>query len=205
VNDTTSAEDTPSEDTPSEDTPMQRALALREQYFVPLAKFAFTRGATRHQAEAIADDAVMDLARTEPGSVREEPGWLYNHARCALIQIYRARRTSREVATDMEIVAGHLEQTTWSSAELRLEVLDTLRALQTLPEIYRDAVALATAGLTDSEIAAVLDITTNTAAQRVSRGRKQLAAATGRSRAKRTSSTQRSPSILRTIEEGRSE
>jgi DNA-directed RNA polymerase specialized sigma24 family protein len=200
VNDTTSAEDTP-----SEGTPMQRALALREQYFVPMARYAYTLGADRHQAEAIADDAVLKLALTKPGTVKHEAAWLYAVVRYNAFKIRRAPHTRREVTADMTVLAGQLEQTTCSSPELRLEVLDTFRALQTLPAIYRDAVTLAAAGLTDSEIATMLDITTNAAAQRVSRGRKRLAALTDHPRATRAPRAPRSPNILRTIEEGRSE
>lgn len=159
----------------------QRALALREQYYLRLARYAVTLGGSEHEARAAADDAVMQLEererRTDLDPVNSAENWLFAVVRNSISKALRERGPA--AATDPFKLADQLEQVVWSSPESRFEVMEVMRALQAMPGKYKDAVLLAAQGRSMCDIAEILTISEDAAAQRVSRGRKLLRKLTG--------------------------
>ncbi|MEU4673980.1 sigma-70 family RNA polymerase sigma factor [Amycolatopsis sp. NPDC023774] len=139
-----------------------------------LAKYAVVLGASTHEARAAADDAVISLVLREQRfdlcPLADAERWLFAVVRNTVRKTLRAR--GREVPIDATQLADQLTQPTWSSPEQRVDAMEVLRSLCELDESYRIPVALASQGRSAQDIARILDISTDTAAQRISRGRK---------------------------------
>ena len=108
--------------------------------------------------------------------------WIYQIARHAIIDHYRAPGRRREMpaglAADLEVHQSSLTRTTASedSGQLRMELAGCLRPMiERLSEEYRQAVVLVDLeGLTQKEAAAQLGLSLSGMKSRVQRGRRQL-------------------------------
>ena len=144
-----------------------------------LRRFAY--GLTRSRADA--DDlvqaalerALSRLDQWEPGTRLDS--WLYRIVQNLWIDQRRAQaRRGVEVSTDeMLEIAGEDGE---ASAERRLMIEETHRALESLPDEQRSVLVLVSIeGLPYAEAAAVLGIPVGTVMSRLSRARKAIAAA----------------------------
>ncbi|HEY0037828.1 MAG TPA: RNA polymerase sigma factor SigZ, partial [Longimicrobium sp.] len=130
----------------------------------------------RVEDRATAEDIVHDvLVRayekwgTLRGGQKLEP-WLYQIARNAVIDHYRARRPTEELPADLASVEGE------RSDAARRELAECIHPLvDALPEHYRDAVRLSEFhGLTQQETARRLGLSLSGAKSRVQRARRKL-------------------------------
>jgi RNA polymerase sigma-70 factor (ECF subfamily) len=130
----------------------------------------------RVQDSAAAEDIVHDVlvrAYEKRGTLRSgqkfEP-WLYQIARNAVIDHYRARKPTEELPADLAAAEGE------RSDAARRELAECLNPLvDALPGPYRDAVRLSELhGLTQQETARRLGLSLSGAKSRVQRARRKL-------------------------------
>jgi RNA polymerase sigma-70 factor (ECF subfamily) len=121
---------------------------------------------------ADAEDAVQETyARAFAASARFEPGtnlkaWLFRILRNACIDLARRRRVEREAPVEPEPA--------WDADVRRVEAREVEAALAALPEPSRTVVLLDLEGLTEAEMASVLDCAAGTVKSRLSRARAAL-------------------------------
>jgi RNA polymerase sigma-70 factor, ECF subfamily len=122
-------------------------------------------------AEDILQDVFLKIARRldQLEDSAKLQGWIYLIARHAVIDYYRARKTTLELPDTLpapdETEGGEVEEL---KAAFR-------RMIERLPEPYREAVSLTELeGMTQQELASHAGITLSGAKSRVQRGRQQL-------------------------------
>ncbi len=124
---------------------------------------------------AAAEDILQDLFVKIQGRLNklQDPaklqGWLYQIARNAIMDYYRARKETTEVPDSLPA------ETSADDAEMEGLKAAFRRMIYSLPEPYRDALVLTEfEGLTQKELAERLGISLSGAKSRVQRGREQL-------------------------------
>ncbi|HEX8322040.1 RNA polymerase sigma factor SigZ [Longimicrobium sp.] len=140
----------------------------REQLF----RFVQRRVEDHATAEDIVHDVLVRAYQkrdTLRGGQKFEP-WLYQIARNAVIDHYRARRPTEELPADLAEAEGE------RSDAARRELAECIHPLvDALPEHYRDAVRLSELhGLTQQETARRLGLSLSGAKSRVQRARRRL-------------------------------
>jgi RNA polymerase sigma-70 factor, ECF subfamily len=157
---------------------------------IPLLKDLYAGAVRLTRNPADADDLLQETyLRAYRGFTGFRPGtnlkaWLYRILTNTYISAYRQKQRRPQTVSESEIEEWYLyeklaESDKAPSAEV--EVLDTLpdddvrRALESLPDRFREAVILADVeGFTYQEIASILDIPPGTVMSRLHRGRKAL-------------------------------
>lgn len=138
-----------------------------------LVVFVNKRVESREVAEDIVQDIYLRLHRAEPGSIKNPRAWLYRAARNATIDHYRTRHNDEPIdgKTDMA-----LPDDTDGPNEATQELATCLRPLIAhLPEKYSEAVTLVDLdGITQSQAAKQVGISTSGMKSRVQRGRARL-------------------------------
>src|SRR5215831_16205604 len=137
-----------------------------------LGRFIRARVADPATAEDILHDVFVKLVSRldefrDPAKVQ---GWLFLVTRNAIIDHYRTRRPTSELAESLPV-----EQSTVGVNEMEELHIVFHRIIDGLPEPYREALTLtAFEGLTQEELAKRLGISLSGAKSRVQRGREQL-------------------------------
>jgi RNA polymerase sigma-70 factor, ECF subfamily len=157
---------------------------------IPLLKDLYAGAVRLTRNPADADDLLQETyLRAYRGFTGFRPGtnlkaWLYRILTNTYISAYRQKQRRPQTVSESEIEEWYLyeklaESDKAPSAEV--EVLDTLpdddvrRALESLPDRFREAVILADVeGFTYQEIVSILDIPPGTVMSRLHRGRKAL-------------------------------
>ncbi len=149
-----------------------------------LRAFIAKRVANETEVDDIVQDVWLKMQRGLDGlkDQRRIISWIYQIARHAIIDHYRAPGRRREMpaglAADLEVHQSSLTRTTASedSGQLRTELAGCLRPMiERLSEEYQQAVVLVDLeGLTQKEVAAQLGLSLSGMKSRVQRGRRQL-------------------------------
>ena len=143
----------------------------------------FARALARDAADA--DDLVQGAvekalrARTqwEPGTRMDS--WMYRIVRNNWIDLGRARARAAQTFVPAE-AGAHVGDGGDRAIEANVELKQVMRALATLPDEQREAVALVLVeGLAYKDAAAVLDVPMGTLTSRLGRGRQALMARLG--------------------------
>jgi DNA-directed RNA polymerase specialized sigma24 family protein len=164
---------------PAAEGRQQRALELREAYYVELAKYAAWQGCTRAEAQLVANDSLAQLTIRElnPGvePIENPRAWLYGVARHKVLELFRDRRRHLPLSDlpDEHVVDPGLRP------EEYIEWIEVLDAMQKLPYKHRMPLILSAQGDSIAEMARFLDCTTDAAKQRLHRARKELRARLG--------------------------
>jgi RNA polymerase sigma-70 factor (ECF subfamily) len=160
------------------------ALEIWRQVHNGLRAFIAKRVANEAEVDDIVQDVWLKMQRGLDGlkDQRRIISWIYQIARHAIIDHYRAPGRRREMpaglAADLEVHQSSLTRTTASedSGQLRTELAGCLRPMiERLSEEYQQAVVLVDLeGLTQKEVAAQLGLSLSGMKSRVQRGRRQL-------------------------------
>ncbi len=158
-----------------------------EAYSDELFRHASIRLSDRERAMELTQETFMKVwvyAQRGTADIRELRPFLYRTLRNLIIDEYRKHKaTSLEAMAeraqmDVEDFMTPDESNTLEAAVGRHEGVRALKALQELPEPYREAVTLRYVdGLSPQEIAKLIDESENVASVRVHRGLKKLKAA----------------------------
>jgi RNA polymerase sigma-70 factor (ECF subfamily) len=160
------------------------AQEMWQHIHVGLRAFIATRVANEAEADDIVQDVWLKMQRGLDGLKDQNRliSWIYQIARHAIIDHYRAPGRRREMpaglAADLEAYQSSASMTTASegSGQLRTELAGCLRPMiERLSREYRQAVMLIDfEGLTQQEAAAQLGLSLSGMKSRVQRGRRQL-------------------------------
>ncbi len=147
-----------------------RITALWEELNVPLRSFIRSRVSDPHTADDLLQDVFLRI-HSRIDSVKEEEkirSWIYQIARNAIIDHYRAGRPTAEYSDDIP----HAEE----DADVSIHLASSLRdMIEELPEPYRRALILTELeGMTQKELADREEISLSGAKSRVQRGRRLL-------------------------------
>ena len=151
---------------------------------VALRSFIVKRVANETEADDIVQDVWLKMQRGLDGLKDQNRliSWIYQIARHAIIDHYRAPDRRREMpaglAADLEAYqsSSGRQMASQDSGQLRTELAGCLRPMiEQLSEDYRQAVTLVDLeGLTQQEAAAQLGLSLSGMKSRVQRGRRQL-------------------------------
>jgi RNA polymerase sigma-70 factor, ECF subfamily len=151
---------------------MQTTTQIWNEYNAKLHAFIVRRVSDRSTADDILQDVFLRTHRRlhELKDGTRLQSWLYQIARNAIIDHYRAHRISTELLEELP------EETPDSSGAVVRELAECLRPMiEQLPEQYRDALIMADLdGLTQREIAERNAISLSGAKSRVQRARAML-------------------------------
>jgi RNA polymerase sigma-70 factor (ECF subfamily) len=151
----------------------QTTLGVWEVFSQPLRSYIQTRISEPVEAEDILQEVFLKIHR-RLHTLRDEeklPAWLYQIAKNAITDHYRARRSWESVA-EMFDIEDKQEET---DAELKLAEQMGYYVRACLPEKYAQALMLTDLeGLTQQELAARLDLSMSGAKSRVQRARRLL-------------------------------
>ena len=147
------------------------------------ALYNFARWLTHDPVEA--EDLVQETYSRALGAAKQfDAGsnlkaWLFRILRNAFID--RRRRSQRETSLhDIEDIDPDAEGTQSARSELQLDQIralvaeDVSAAVHALPEFFRTVILLDLEGMTEAEVASVLDCATGTVKSRLSRARAVL-------------------------------
>lgn len=144
-------------------------------------RLAFRLLGTRDAAEDVAQEAMLRLWRAAPGWRKGEAKvstWLYTVTRNLCTD--RQRAFARRATTGLDEAGDPVDPTPGAEAQMIIGARETAlrEALQTLPDRQREAVVLRhIEGLSNPEIAEIMDITTEAVESLIARGKRGLAAA----------------------------
>lgn len=149
-----------------------------------LRSFIAKRVVNEAEADDIAQDVWLKMQRGLDGLKDQSRliSWIYQIARHAIIDHYRAQDRRREMpaglAADLEVYqsSSSRQKASEDSGQLRTELADCLRPMiERLSEDYRQAVTLVDLeGMAQHEAAAQLGLSVSGMKSRVQRGRRQL-------------------------------
>lgn len=154
----------------------QRFLLLYEEHFNRI--YAYCR---RRASESAVDDLVADVFMTVWRRIDGAPvgeaslGWLYRIAYLVASNHWRGTSRRRRLNTKLEGLRASVDLPVVDHVVVRQEVRDALGVLEELHPRDREIIKLSMwEGMSPDEIAAVLDVTPETARQRLHRARKRL-------------------------------
>lgn len=137
----------------------------------PLRRFILKRVATSEDADDIVQDVFMKI-HARVGALKDVErvqGWVFQIARNAVIDYYRASRPTDELHETTITLFDDVPDDVESAMALSVRGF-----MAALPDGYREAVEMEAAGVPQKDIAARLNLTLSGAKSRVQRGRAML-------------------------------
>lgn len=146
---------------------------LHRHFYPRLGSFAVKRGCGLEEAGVIANDAIADLMiyYRDPAAehIPSVSRWLFTRVRRKCEEIQRRRRREGTLP-DWALLPTKTMVEPYAFAEL----METLRLLRDLPELYREAIIMNIWTGTYEELGLALGCSAEAARKRVARGRSML-------------------------------
>ncbi|MFI5591127.1 RNA polymerase sigma factor [Amycolatopsis sp. NPDC051758] len=150
--------------------------AFYHEHFAAVSRFARTWGRSYHDAEDAAAEAMQEMFRQwDSVAAEKRVETVYTITRNKYVSMVRRAITRQKHLRSADARPRE------TSLESRIELLDTSEAVQKLPRRRRQLLILDVEGLSHAEIAHVFGITEESVTQELSRARKALRRAMGRS------------------------
>lgn len=145
--------------------------SIWQAFAEPLRRFILKRVATPEDADDILQDVFMKI-HARVGALKDVErvqGWVFQIARNAVIDYYRASRPTDELHEATVTLFDEVPD------DVERAMAQSVRGfMAALPDGYREAVELEAAGVPQKDIAARLNLTLSGAKSRVQRGRAML-------------------------------
>ncbi len=148
-----------------------RVVSLYEAHREGIYRFLVGHGLSPGEAQEVTQDVFVDLfqALQKGTNVTSDQAWLYTVAGRAAADYWRRNRFAGHVHLDLEAGAAANLRSADTSPDIRAENLDRLRrvaaGMAKLPKEQRMCIQLRMQGLRYREIAAILGVSTSTAAE----------------------------------------